>query len=71
MIPRRTLKAKYRVCHPIFALGILLMLCSAVEVPTIPMIGMVGLHILLMVLKAEHEERFLRKAHAGVYEAYC
>ncbi len=59
------------VRHPIYAFSILLMLCSAVVVPTVPLIAVAGLHIFLMVLKAKHEERFLHKAHAGLYEAYC
>lgn len=56
--------------HPIYALSILLMSCSAVVVPTIPMLVVAAIHVLLMVLKARNEERFLAGRLGPVYEAY-
>jgi protein-S-isoprenylcysteine O-methyltransferase Ste14 len=57
--------------HPIYALSILLMLCSAAVVPTIPMAGVAVVHILLMLAKARNEERFLRAAQGDAYAEYC
>jgi protein-S-isoprenylcysteine O-methyltransferase Ste14 len=60
-----------RIRHPIYAFSILLMVCSAVIVPTVPMMTVAVVHILLMTLKARHEERFLVNAHGRLYEEYC
>ena len=57
--------------HPIYTFSILLMLCSTVVVPTILMVSVAAIHILLMILKARHEEQFLQQAHGRLYEAYC
>ncbi len=57
--------------HPIYAFSILLMVCSAVIVPTVPMMTVAVVHILLMTLKARIEERFLVNAHGRLYEEYC
>jgi protein-S-isoprenylcysteine O-methyltransferase Ste14 len=57
--------------HPIYALSILLMLCSAAVVPTIPMAGVAVVHILLMFTKARNEERFLLGAQGDAYARYC
>lgn len=59
------------VRHPIYTLGILLVLCSAVIVPTIPMILVAVLHVGLILLKVRNEERFLLEAHGDAYAAYC
>ena len=57
--------------HPIYALSILLMLCSAVVVPTVPMIAIAAVHVLLMLVKARNEERFLLGAKGDAYVRYC
>jgi protein-S-isoprenylcysteine O-methyltransferase Ste14 len=59
------------VRHPIYALSILLILCSAIAVPTAAMAILAGVHILLMNLKAQNEERFLLERHGAEYAAYC
>ena len=60
-----------RVRHPIYALSMLLMVCTAVIVPTLPVWVMAGVHLSLMVAKAHNEERFLKGVHGAAYEAYC
>ncbi len=60
-----------RIRHPIYAFSIVLMVCTVVVVPTVPMITVAVLHILLMTLKARNEERFLVKTHGRLYEEYC
>jgi len=59
-----------RVRHPIYALQMLLMVCSALIVPTVPMLVIAILHLILMNLKARNEERHLLKVHGARYEAY-
>ena len=56
--------------HPIYAFSMLLMLCSAVIVPTIPMAVAAVIHIVLWNLKARNEERHLLHAHGEVYRNY-
>ena len=56
--------------HPIYAFSMLLMLCSALIVPTIPMAIVAAIHIVLMNLKARNEERHLLHAHGDAYESY-
>jgi protein-S-isoprenylcysteine O-methyltransferase Ste14 len=58
------------VRHPIYALSILLMLCSAVIVPTAPMLVIAIVHIVLMNLKARNEERHLLAVHGASYRSY-
>ena len=50
------------VRHPIYALSILLMTCTVVVVPTLPVAAMAVVHIGLMLTKARNEERFLAGA---------
>jgi protein-S-isoprenylcysteine O-methyltransferase Ste14 len=52
-----------RVRHPIYALSVMLMLCSAVIVATMPMLVIAVIHVVLMHLKARNEERHLLKMH--------
>lgn len=60
-----------RVRHPIYALGILLMLATVVVAPS-PAVILVGLsHLGLVVLKSFNEERFLKQKHGRDYEEYC
>src|SRR6266496_3933851 len=56
--------------HPIYAFQILLMLCSAAIVPTLPMLVVAAIHIVLMNVKARSEERHLRSCHGDAYERY-
>jgi protein-S-isoprenylcysteine O-methyltransferase Ste14 len=56
--------------HPIYALSILLMLCSAVVVPTLSMLILAAIHVALMLVKARNEERFLLGAHGERYDGY-
>ena len=59
-----------RMRHPIYAFSTLLMLSSAVVLPTAPMLVIAAIHILLMALKARNEERFLLATHGAAYEDY-
>jgi protein-S-isoprenylcysteine O-methyltransferase Ste14 len=59
-----------RVRHPIYAFSILLMLCSAAIVPTLPMVLIAAVHIVLMILKARNEERHLSALHGDAYAQY-
>ena len=56
--------------HPIYAFSMLLMVCSAVIVPTLPMTTVAIVHIVLMNLKARNEERHLLHAHGETYRRY-
>jgi protein-S-isoprenylcysteine O-methyltransferase Ste14 len=57
--------------HPIYALSILLMLCTVVVVPTVPVAIMAAIHVSLMLAKARNEERFLAGLHGAPYVRYC
>jgi protein-S-isoprenylcysteine O-methyltransferase Ste14 len=56
--------------HPIYALSILLMLCSIAIVATLPMLAVGVVHVTLMNLKARNEERHLVRTHGEAYRAY-
>jgi protein-S-isoprenylcysteine O-methyltransferase Ste14 len=58
------------VRHPIYALSILLMLCTVVVAPTVPVAVMAVIHIALMAVKARNEERFLSERHGASYRSY-
>jgi protein-S-isoprenylcysteine O-methyltransferase Ste14 len=58
------------VRHPIYALSILLMACTVVVVPTLPVAAMAMVHIGLMLTKARNEERFLVGRHGPAYQQY-
>jgi protein-S-isoprenylcysteine O-methyltransferase Ste14 len=58
------------VRHPIYALSSLLMLCTLVVVPTVPVLLMAVIHIGMMLAKARNEERFLAGRHGAVYLRY-
>ena len=60
-----------RVRHPIYALSMLLMLCTLAVVPTLPLLLIAAVHITLMLLKAHNEERFLKGVHGAAYADYC
>jgi protein-S-isoprenylcysteine O-methyltransferase Ste14 len=59
-----------RVRHPIYALSLLLMACSVVVVPTIPMLLVALVHLVLIQLKARNEERHLTAVHGDAYRRY-
>jgi protein-S-isoprenylcysteine O-methyltransferase Ste14 len=59
-----------RIRHPIYALSILLMMCTFVVVPTPPVAAMAAIHISLMIFKAHNEERFLAQLHGAPYLRY-
>ena len=56
--------------HPIYALSILLMLCTLAIVPTLPMLVVAVVHIALMNAKARSEERHLLAVHGDAYARY-
>ena len=56
--------------HPIYALSILLMICSLLVVPNVPMLVIAVAHVTLIVGKARNEERHLRRTHGAAYAAY-
>jgi protein-S-isoprenylcysteine O-methyltransferase Ste14 len=58
------------VRHPIYAASIVLMACSVIVLPTLPMLLIALLHIVLMLLKARNEERYLLAAYGDRYAAY-
>jgi protein-S-isoprenylcysteine O-methyltransferase Ste14 len=60
-----------RIRHPIYAFSILLMLCSAVVLPTPPMLAIAALHVTLMHLKARNEEAHLASVHGEAYARYA
>jgi protein-S-isoprenylcysteine O-methyltransferase Ste14 len=59
-----------RIRHPIYALSILLMLCSVAIVATLPMLAVGAVHVGLMNVKARNEERHLARTHGDAYRAY-
>ena len=58
------------VRHPIYALSMLLMICSAIVVPTPPMLVVASAHIVLMQIKARNEEHHLLTVHGVSYRRY-
>jgi protein-S-isoprenylcysteine O-methyltransferase Ste14 len=60
-----------RIRHPIYAFSILLMLCSAVVVPTPPMLAIALVHVTLMNVKARNEEAHLAAVHGEAYARYA
>jgi len=59
-----------RIRHPIYAFSILLVLCTAVVVPTLPMLVVAALNVALTTMKAANEERFLLATHGQTYADY-
>lgn len=60
-----------RIRHPIYAFSILLMLCSAIVLPTLPMLVIALVHIALMHVKARNEEAHLAAVHGEAYTRYA
>ncbi len=58
------------VRHPIYSLSMLLMGCSLVVVPTLPMLAVAATHFVLIQLKARNEERHLLSVHGDAYRRY-
>jgi len=58
------------VRHPIYALSMLLMICSAVVVPTLPMLVVAIAHLVLNYFKARNEENHLLAVHGDLYRRY-
>ena len=59
-----------RIRHPIYAFSILLMICTMIVIPTIPMVGVALSHIALWNVKARNEERYLLKTQGADYAQY-
>lgn len=59
-----------RIRHPIYAFSILLMICTAIVVPTAPMLAVAAAHIVWMNLKARNEERHLLRTQGDDYARY-
>jgi protein-S-isoprenylcysteine O-methyltransferase Ste14 len=59
-----------RIRHPIYAFSILLMISTAVVLPTWPMLVVAAIHIALMNVKARNEERHLLESHGDAYARY-
>lgn len=57
--------------HPIYAFNSLLVLCSIVVVPTLPMVLVATPLVLFMLVKARREEQFMRETHGQIYIDYC
>jgi len=59
-----------RIRHPIYAFSILLVLCSAVVLPTPPMLAVAMVQIALYNAKARNEERHMLASHGEAYARY-
>jgi protein-S-isoprenylcysteine O-methyltransferase Ste14 len=59
-----------RIRHPIYAFSILLMLCTALVAPTVPVFCIAAVHIAMMYVKARNEERHMLGLHGDVYAQY-
>jgi protein-S-isoprenylcysteine O-methyltransferase Ste14 len=59
------------VRHPIYALSILLMLCSVVAVPNLLLAVAAAVHITLMRRKAQIEEQFLAGEFGDAWQVYA
>ncbi len=69
---RLVTRGLYRwVRHPIYGASVLLMLASALVLSTLPMVLLALAHLVVMNLKARHEERYLAQRFGESYAAYC
>ena len=59
-----------RIRHPIYAFQILLMICTLVVVPTLPMLLVAVTHFALMYVKARNEEKYLLQTQFDDYSRY-
>jgi protein-S-isoprenylcysteine O-methyltransferase Ste14 len=60
-----------RMRHPIYSLGLLLMLATVTATPSPAMVVVSLTHLTLILLKCRSEESFLKSRHGQTYEAYC
>ncbi|HEY1328992.1 MAG TPA: isoprenylcysteine carboxylmethyltransferase family protein [Casimicrobiaceae bacterium] len=60
-----------RIRHPIYAFSILLIVCSAIVLPTLPMLVIAAVHVVLMHVKARNEEAHLAAVHGEAYARYA
>lgn len=60
-----------RIRHPIYSLGLLLMLATVAATPSLAMAAVAVTHLTLILLKCSSEESFLKSRHGKKYEAYC
>lgn len=60
-----------RIRHPIYAFSILLIVCTALVLPTVPMIALAVVHVALMHAKARNEEAFLAAMHGDAWRHYA
>jgi protein-S-isoprenylcysteine O-methyltransferase Ste14 len=60
-----------RVRHPIYALSQVMMLASALVMPTPLMISTAAAHVLLLQWEARREERHMLRLHGQEYADYC
>jgi protein-S-isoprenylcysteine O-methyltransferase Ste14 len=56
--------------HPIYSLSILMMICTVVVLPTLPMFLVAVLHVVLMHVKARAEEKHLMRHFGDEYIRY-
>lgn len=59
-----------RIRHPIYAFQVLLMICTAIVVPTLPVVALAAIHAVIVTMKAANEERFLLATHGAEYADY-
>ena len=59
-----------RIRHPIYAFQILLMICTLIVVPTLPMLLIALVHFTVMNVKARSEERHLLQTQPDDYSQY-
>ena len=60
-----------RIRHPIYALGLLLMLATVAVAPSPAMLLVAAAHLTLVILKVAGEERHLTQRHGQAYQDYC
>ena len=60
-----------RIRHPIYALGLLLMLATVAVAPSPAMLMVAAVHLTLVILKVAGEERHLKERHGRAYQDYC
>lgn len=58
------------VRHPIYALSVLLIICTLITLPTIALAVVAAVHIALLNIKARSEEQHLLREHGEAYAAY-
>ncbi len=59
-----------RVRHPIYAFGILMMIATAIVLPSPPMVALAVVHFAWMNVKARNEEAHLSRMHGDSYARY-